>query len=1125
MTDFNRVRPIKTVRYNFNSMIEKAHFADKHVAMLENVAECEDVRRSGGGKSADPAAVEAEIIRLLTDQLRFALDDGGGAARAALYEDPDFSPAQLTSLYIDPTKLPEYALAAAASASAAATADERGDESEEDGGDNPRRSGNGVGGVFWYRPTEYTDDPDYFKSTSGCGILREGALSDAWLLGVFAAIALHPDNLIENLFVSDSVHAFKDYGVFSCRFYKNGGWVTVTTDTRVPYLLELNEEDLYPTKGSTTPGHALYGSSLNKNEVFIPFLEKAYAKLHGSYQVLAESNGGATSGKILEAFLDCTGGSAHRIDLQEERIKSGDDVTSSAALWKKMARYKRKKCILTAQLKQLSFNAYDMTATGIIKNRQYIIQHVKEVGVSSVGGGAGGGVGNAAGGASAATTTLRFVKLKNVWGRGMWKGEWSNDDSKWEEHMQVENAMRSDPACEFSRSGSDGCFWMIWEDFLDTFNELFVVHVFDDVFQYCVQGEWLGHSAAGAAAKATGSAFHTGAVAASDGEQAHASSHSSSNIERPIGKTKWSVLQNAEANWHRNPQFKLTVQERTSGVLISLAQRDFRMYGGDNYAINFVVIKQKASRTTIVWELNRSHIVAEAHSYETNDVLPGNAGAATPSTPGSVAAQQPKQLPERELVRDDLVLEPDVAYFVVPYTDNAKVDMEFFLRVFSPKPVKVERLAPVFTCVGQGKWRNDEEESGDPTNAGGPLCLQLHGGEENSAWCQNPQFWVRFKKLTKQRHAAMMASKANVTMKIVVRKTSHKVSNAAKARQREASKEKFNLVGVTAVRATSPLSALDDTNASSGGGNANRTVNSTASALRAHAKAPKTNFLGEVIEKPYAKSGAGSGAKWQKSDSKADSYEDDAGEDEEYLQSEAKEGNSRYAPPAIFPPPKVVVNPGEWCRISDYSSPALGCLYLRKVPKEWLMEEHGGMMLVPSLGEAGAEGTFELQVDCDFPLVMDELPKFSTQSVPGEWTESTAVGCHLHNDWKKNPKLYLHLKGVRPAKVKITLTRSELEWKGKCKRDAVGTMMGFYLFHGQKMARDGSTDVILNGRPWTETDFVPLHSVQSPPELVLPSAFNEPYMIMPATYDPNKLGKFVVSVQCDAEFTLSGDSE
>ncbi|GAB9463652.1 hypothetical protein Gpo141_00001102 [Globisporangium polare] len=1110
--------------------------------MLEHAVEpqsapssAKERRQAAAAAAGGVTSAEEEIIHFLTSQQRLAAkeapdgNDGNGSGHILLYEDPDFSPAELTTLYVDPAKLPEYAAAAMGSAG---NSEVNEDDSDSDGNNNRQRGSNGVGGVFWYRPTEYADDPDYFKSTSGCGLVREGPLNDAWLLGVLAAIALHPDNLIENLFASESIEAFKRFGVFSCRFYKNGAWVTVTTDTRVPYSLELQDDDLYPSKGSSTPGNVLYGGSLNKNEVFIPFLEKAFAKLHGSYQVLAEGTGGNMSGKILEAFLDCTGGSAHRVDLQEERLRHGDDAANSSALWKRMLRFKRKKCILTAQLRQLSFNSYDMTATGIIKNRQYVVMHVKEVGLASAGGSAAAASGTGAA-AVTTTTTLRFVKLKNVWGRGMWKGEWSNDDSKWEEHMQVENALRSDAACEFSRSGADGCFWMVWEDFLDTFNELFVVHVFDDAsaFQYCVQGEWLGHSAGGSPAPKP---HHHVSTVNSEGDQA--STGGPTMGERPIGKTKWSMLPDAEANWHRNPQFKLSVRERTAGVLLSLAQRDFRLFGGDNYAINFVVLRQKAGRSTVVWEFNRSRVVAEAHSYETNEFLSGSAAAGTAGTPvtpgivstGGTASGQPKQLPEREIVRDELVLEPDVAYFVIPYTDNAKVDMEFFLRVFSPKPVVVERLAPIFACVDQGKWRNDEEESGDPTNAGGPLCVQLSSGEENSAWCQNPQFWVRLKKLNKQRHAALMASRPHVTIKVVVRKTSHKASsNAVKARQREAAqREKFNLVGVTAVRAANPLSTLDETNSGASGRHGPPAASSTASVLRAHAKAPKTNFLGEVVEKPYFKSTTTTGAKWQGGGSDAKSYDQDF-EDEnedELLHADAKPSRQQQAV-VLFPPPKLVVKPDEWCRMSDYSSPALGCLYLRKVPKEWLMEDHGGLLLVPSLGEAGAEGTFELQVDCDFPLVMDELPKFSTQSLPGEWTEANAAGCHLHSEWKKNPKLYLHLKGVRPAKVKITLTRSELEWKAKCKRDAVGTMLGFYLFHGQqKIARD-TTTVIVNGRQWTETDFVPLHSVQSPPELVLPSAFNEPFVIIPATYEPGKTGKFVVSVQCDVEFSLSHDPE
>jgi hypothetical protein len=1078
------------------------------------------------------------------------------SAPAPQFSDDEFSPSDLSTLYVDPKKRPEYA--------------------------SPE------GGVAWYRPTEYTDDPDYFKTTSGCGVLREGVLTDAWLLGVLAALALHPDNLIENLFVSESLDGFKQFGVYTCRFYKNCQWVNVTTDTRVPYSMELDDEE---DRGSaSTPGHLLYGSSLNKNEVFVPLLEKAYAKLHGSYQALAldGQGNGNVSGRILEALLDCTGGSAVRVDLLDEKRHAGHDGdVALRALWKRMIKYKKRRCVMTAQMRQLSFNAYDLTPLGILKNRQYVLMYIKEVVV-------GGSAPNGGGGASGQVTpvtSLRFVKLRNVWGRGMWKGEWSNDDSKWEEHMQVELAMRNDPACEFSRSGSDGCFWMVWEDFIENFNELYVAHVFgngerDDetaatYHQYCVAGDWVGNSAAGPpmgsgsgvghSRPTTTGVHHTSGSAHDDATGDQQQTSTAKKKERPIDRTKWSVLADADPNWHRNPQFRLRVAHRTSGVFVSLLQRDFRLFGGDNYAINVVLLKQKAGKTSIVWEFARPKLVAEAHSYETNNFMHHYEAAAmvAPLTAGGNSSVG-KHVPEREIVKEELVLEPDTVYYLVPYTDHAKVEMEFFLRVFSPKPVCVERVEPIFTSLQQGKWCNEDsttsggggaEEGGDAyetasvaSTAGGPLCLQLYGGEENAAWCQNPQFWLRLRPMDTKKRAKLLGAKSFATLKIVVRKTSTKMGAAggngsvgggaiAKSRMKELSKERFNLVGITLMRAK-PSNGDDDIGTSdqkdlrgrgpSGGGakgpgGRGGAGPSRASLARAQAKAPKTNFLGEIIEKPQWKT---SGSQRRADDTKTRSgFDDDDKQTDEAMRS--IDGSAAVQ----FPPPRLVVKPDEWCRISDYSSPLVACMHVRKLPKEWLLEEHGGLMVVPTLGEAGTEGTFDVQVDCDFPLVLDELPRFTTQSVPGEWDTATAVGCHLHSEWKKNPKMYLHLKGVRPAKVKITLTRSELEWKSKCKRDAVGTMMGFYLFQGQRFTRpsdhqQGSTTqqhggsyhaIIVNGRPWSETDFVPLHSVASPPELMLPAAFNEPYVIMPATYEPGKQGRFVVSVQCDTEFTLTSD--
>ena len=46
-------------------------------------------------------------------------------------------------------------------------------------------------------------------------------------------VASHPDALLENVFAS-TPDGFIKYGIFTARFYKNGEWKEVLTDTRLP---------------------------------------------------------------------------------------------------------------------------------------------------------------------------------------------------------------------------------------------------------------------------------------------------------------------------------------------------------------------------------------------------------------------------------------------------------------------------------------------------------------------------------------------------------------------------------------------------------------------------------------------------------------------------------------------------------------------------------------------------------------------------------------------------------------------------------------------------------------------------------------------------------------------------
>lgn len=65
-------------------------------------------------------------------------------------------------------------------------------------------------------------------------------------------------------------------------------------------------------------------------------IEKAYAKLHGSYQALI-------SGSIREAFEELTGGFADDINIHEDKIYS-----KKKFLWEEMLKWKRSLCLMGA---------------------------------------------------------------------------------------------------------------------------------------------------------------------------------------------------------------------------------------------------------------------------------------------------------------------------------------------------------------------------------------------------------------------------------------------------------------------------------------------------------------------------------------------------------------------------------------------------------------------------------------------------------------------------------------------------------------------------------------------------------------------------------------------------------
>ena len=68
-----------------------------------------------------------------------------------------------------------------------------------------------------------------------------------------------------------------------------------------------------------------------------------------------------------------------------------------------------------------------------------------------------------------------------------------------------------------------------------------------------------------------------------------------------------------------------------------------------------------------------------------------------------------------------------------------------------------------------------------------------------------------------------------------------------------------------------------------------------------------------------------------------------------------------------------------------------------------------------------------------------------------------------------------------------------------------------------------------DGKPWGESAFVPMSSVSTPTNFFLEpladdGSGNDVYTIMPATFEPGKVGSFFLSVVADCEFMLKRDT-
>eukprot|EP01128_Nolandella_sp_AFSM9_P006737 TRINITY_DN3534_c0_g1_i2.p1 TRINITY_DN3534_c0_g1~~TRINITY_DN3534_c0_g1_i2.p1 ORF type:complete len:1010 (-),score=203.23 TRINITY_DN3534_c0_g1_i2:69-2660(-) len=271
---------------------------------------------------------------------------------------------------------------------------------------NPERR---TGILSWARPEEISSDYALFVDGVDEGDVIQGDIGDCYLLSAFCVIATRGKE-IEEVFTA----AYPKEGIYQCRFFKDGEWRLVTIDDRIPVVY------------GNTPA---FGRCRDKNEMWTSLMEKAYAKLHGSY-------GAIESGEVAEALTDLTG------EPGEILVEMND----SDKFWKKILRYHEAGYVMgCAKESKGDDEVTEMeTPEGLLMNHAYGILHVEEV------------------------NGTRLVRVRNPWGSGIeWNGAYSDGAKEWTQELIDYFDV------EF---GDDGTFFMEFLDWAEQFNRCVVVH-------------------------------------------------------------------------------------------------------------------------------------------------------------------------------------------------------------------------------------------------------------------------------------------------------------------------------------------------------------------------------------------------------------------------------------------------------------------------------------------------------------------------------------------------------------------------------------------------------------------------------------------------------------------------
>lgn len=394
------------------------------------------------------------------------------------------------------------------------------------------------GFVEWKRPSEICSDPKLVVDGVSSHDLIQGELGNCWLVAACSCLATDLSiwqKVVSDLKTQEWNDASTHPGIFHFRFWRYGAWTDVVID------------DFLPCRGNTL----IYLHSVSKNEFWSALLEKAYAKLYGSYEAL-------DGGELAVALEDFTGGVSEITNLKkEESLLEGAE--SREEFFLSIKRQFRDHALMAASIPAASQDMMEKpTEMGLVIGHAYSVTAVKRIYLKGTG-------------------LLSFmnreklpmIRLRNPWGGAEWKGAFSDGSEEW---SKISSSARSTIGLTFDE---DGEFWMTFDDFCVNFAHLAVCHRLSTSF--FTFNRWYLTEASG-------------------------------DWKREGGRSGGCI--NNRDTFLNNPQFVFSVSSDDE-VIVVLTQKNVKEHGEQLTAIGFTILKVEENRRYRLHRLAREAFSSE----------------------------------------------------------------------------------------------------------------------------------------------------------------------------------------------------------------------------------------------------------------------------------------------------------------------------------------------------------------------------------------------------------------------------------------------------------------------------------------------------------------------------------